>query len=156
MIVVASPERDAFAIERHTAPILGPDQLAIWFDPFSQPSRWLDAWRSRGERMPAAVYLGGDPTAMLLDDLPLGDCDQPYTMAGVLGDRPLEIVPCRTHGLPVPAGAEIVIEGFIDPEAPCCALAAVAAPNGYYAPWPVARRLQVMAVTQRATQSFPR
>ncbi len=155
MVVVSSPDRDWHIVQRHTLPILAPDQVAIRWDPYSRPRRWLEAWRARGERMPVAVYLGGGGAAMLLDDLPLGDCDQPYTLAGLLADRPLEVAACRTHGLPVPAGAEIVMEGYVDPEEPTHNVEAVAAPTGFYRAWRDAFRLHVLALTQRSNAVLP-
>lgn len=72
-------------------------------------------YQDRGERMPAAIALGGDPAAMAAATLPLpGNVDE-MQFAGWLRGKPLEMVRCRTSELLVPAGAEMVIEGYIEP-----------------------------------------
>uniref|UniRef100_A0A831U1Q6 UbiD family decarboxylase n=1 Tax=Geobacter metallireducens TaxID=28232 RepID=A0A831U1Q6_GEOME len=72
-------------------------------------------YRERGERMPVAVALGGDPAAMVAATLPLPETVDEMQFAGWLRGRPLEMVRCRTNELLVPAGAELVIEGYIEP-----------------------------------------
>jgi len=72
-------------------------------------------YRERGERMPVAIALGGDPAAMTAATLPLPENVDEMQFAGWLRGKPLEMVRCRTSELLVPAGAEMVIEGYIEP-----------------------------------------
>jgi 4-hydroxy-3-polyprenylbenzoate decarboxylase len=92
---------------------------------------------------------------MLLGDLLLGDGDEPYTLAGLNRDQPLQTAACRSHGLPVPAGAEFVLECSLDPDEPLCDVPMVAAPTGYYAPWQNVHRLHVLAMSQRSNAVLP-
>lgn len=72
-------------------------------------------YRERGERMPVAVALGGDPAAMVAATLPLPETVDEMQFAGWLRGAPLELTRCRTNELFVPAGAEMVIEGYMEP-----------------------------------------
>jgi 4-hydroxy-3-polyprenylbenzoate decarboxylase len=72
-------------------------------------------YRERDERMPVAVALGGDPATMVAATLPLPENVDEMQFAGWLRGRPLEMVRCRTNDLLVPAGAEMVIEGYMEP-----------------------------------------
>ncbi len=73
-------------------------------------------YASRGERMPVALVLGGDPLTFLLGGTEVPDRVSEYDVAGGLRGRPLELVRGRHTGLPFPANAEIVLEGFVHPE----------------------------------------
>jgi len=64
---------------------------------------------------PLAVALGADPATILGAVTPVPDSLSEYQFAGLLRGARTEIVKCLSHDLQVPAGAEIVLEGFIQP-----------------------------------------
>jgi 4-hydroxy-3-polyprenylbenzoate decarboxylase len=66
--------------------------------------------------MPVALVLGGDPLTFLLGGTEVPDRVSEYDVAGGLRGKPLELVRGRHTGLPFPANAEIVLEGFVHPE----------------------------------------
>jgi 4-hydroxy-3-polyprenylbenzoate decarboxylase len=67
------------------------------------------------EPFPVAVALGADPATLLGAVTPVPDTLSEYQFAGLLRGSKTEIVNCQSHGLQVPAGAEIVLEGWIHP-----------------------------------------
>ena len=75
------------------------------------------AQASPGEPFPIAVALGADPATILGAVTPVPDTLSEYQFAGLLRGSRTEIVKCLSHGLHVPASAEIVLEGFIRPDA---------------------------------------
>lgn len=75
------------------------------------------AWRERGERrMPVAVAIGADPALIYAATAPLPDGVPEVLFAGFLREQPVELVRCVTSDLEVPARAEIILEGWVDPE----------------------------------------
>src|ERR1700704_3363463 len=70
-----------------------------------------------GVAFPIAVALGADPATILGAVTPVPDHLSEYQFAGLLRGARTEIVKCITHGLSVPASAEIVLEGHIQPDA---------------------------------------
>jgi 4-hydroxy-3-polyprenylbenzoate decarboxylase len=68
-----------------------------------------------GEPFPLAVALGADPATLLGAVTPVPDSLSEYQFAGLLRGSRSEIVKCLSHDLQVPARAEIVLEGFIQP-----------------------------------------
>src|SRR5499427_3861633 len=70
-----------------------------------------------GAPFPVAVALGADPATLLGAVTPVPDTLSEYQFAGLLRGARTEIVKCITHDLRVPASAEIVLEGFIRPDA---------------------------------------
>ncbi len=75
------------------------------------------AWQEEhpGERFPVAVTLGTDPATLLAAVTPVPDSLSEYAFAGLLRGKRTELVKCLTHDLHVPARAEIVLEGFLEP-----------------------------------------
>ncbi|HUI41440.1 MAG TPA: menaquinone biosynthesis decarboxylase [Terriglobia bacterium] len=65
-------------------------------------------------RLEVAVAIGADPITMLSGILPLPEDLDEFLFAGFLRHEAVELVPCETVGLEVPAEAEIVLEGFVD------------------------------------------
>ena len=70
-----------------------------------------------GTPFPVAVALGADPATALGAVTPVPDALSEYSFAGLLRGARSEIVKCMSHELQVPASAEIVLEGFIRPDA---------------------------------------
>ncbi len=76
------------------------------------------AFRQAEQRMAVAVVLGGDPAGSIAASLELPPGIDSDHLTGLLRGRAVEVVKCRTHGLEVPAEAELVVEGYLDPETP--------------------------------------
>lgn len=75
-------------------------------------------WKEQhpGEKFPVSVALGADPATMLAAVTPIPDTLSEYAFAGLLRGHKTEVVKCLSNDLEVPASAEIVLEGYIDPE----------------------------------------
>ena len=73
-----------------------------------------------GKRYPVAVALGADPATTLAAVTPIPDSISEYAFAGLLRGSRTELAECftplcREHGLQVPASAEYILEGYIEP-----------------------------------------
>jgi 4-hydroxy-3-polyprenylbenzoate decarboxylase len=88
--------------------------------------RWLShrggaldyqAWQKtyKGERFPIAVTLGADPATILAAVTPIPDTISEYAFAGLLRGKKTELVQCIGSKLHVPARAEFVLEGYLEP-----------------------------------------
>jgi 4-hydroxy-3-polyprenylbenzoate decarboxylase len=69
----------------------------------------------RGERLPVAVAIGADPATIYAATAPLPEDLDEIIFAGYLRQEPVEMVPCLSVPLMVPASAQIVLEGFVEP-----------------------------------------
>ncbi len=69
----------------------------------------------RGERMPVAVTLGGDPAFTFAATAPLPDGLDEILFAGFARKKSVDLVRCETCDLEVPANADFVIEGYVEP-----------------------------------------
>ncbi|HAP93921.1 MAG TPA: menaquinone biosynthesis decarboxylase [Desulfotomaculum sp.] len=67
-------------------------------------------------RMEAAVAIGTDPAVIYAATAPLPHGVDELLFAGFLRREPVELVRCKTVDLEVPAGADIILEGYVDME----------------------------------------
>jgi 4-hydroxy-3-polyprenylbenzoate decarboxylase len=77
--------------------------------------------KNPGQPFPVATVIGCDPATILAAVTPVPDSLSEYQFAGLLRGGKTEVVKClgelqRKTDLQVPASAEIVLEGFIDPD----------------------------------------
>ena len=68
----------------------------------------------RGERLPVAIAFGCDPAVSYAASAPLPGIDE-YLFAGFLRGERVELVDCLTVPLQVPASAQVVLEGWLEP-----------------------------------------
>ncbi|MGW8318909.1 MAG: menaquinone biosynthesis decarboxylase [Candidatus Promineifilaceae bacterium] len=104
--------------------------------------------------IPAAIVLGGDPTQMWCASAPLPPGIDEYLLAGWLRGKPVSFVNCVSQPLEVPADAEIVIEGYVDPndqrlEGP------FGDHTGFYTPADHFPAFHVTAITHRRSAIYP-
>ncbi len=77
----------------------------------------LKKYQAMGKPMPVAVVVGCDPIMFLMGAARVSAFDSEYDLAGSIRGEAIEIVETETNGLPVPATAEIVVEGEVDADA---------------------------------------
>ena len=75
-----------------------------------QYNRWST---TKAEPFPAAIVIGADPGTLIAAVTPVPDTLSEYQFAGLLRGKQVELVPCQTVPLKVPAEAEIVLEGEV-------------------------------------------
>jgi 4-hydroxy-3-polyprenylbenzoate decarboxylase len=68
-----------------------------------------------GKRLEVAVALGADPVLTYTATAPMPEGLDELMLAGVLGKQRVELVKCRTVDLEVPAQAQIILEGYVEP-----------------------------------------
>jgi 4-hydroxy-3-polyprenylbenzoate decarboxylase len=79
-------------------------------------SHFFSEYRQAGKRMPVAVAIGTDPATTYAATAPLPRGVDEILFAGFLRRKPVPMVRCKTVDLEVPAEAEFVLEGYVDPE----------------------------------------
>ncbi len=90
--------------------------LGFYISPGKHGRIHRDKFFARNEPCPVAVVVGGDPLLYLMacNEVPYGVCE--YELAGALRNKPYEVIEGRVTGLPIPANAEIVLEGYAYPD----------------------------------------
>jgi 4-hydroxy-3-polyprenylbenzoate decarboxylase len=78
-------------------------------------SNYFNEYRKAGKRMPVAVAIGADPAAIYAATAPMPRNVDEMILAGFIRNAPVAMARCITCDLEVPAEAEFVLEGFVDP-----------------------------------------
>jgi 4-hydroxy-3-polyprenylbenzoate decarboxylase len=108
-----------------------------------------------GTRMPVAVFLGGDPVFPFAATAPLPDGLDEFLLAGYLRKKSIELVKCETSDLEVPANADVVIEGYVDPREPLREEGPFGDHTGYYTLPELYPVFHVTAITHRKDALYP-
>jgi 4-hydroxy-3-polyprenylbenzoate decarboxylase len=87
----------------------------IWITPGKQGRLMAERYFAQGESCPVAICCGQNPTLWVASTQPLPWGISEYEYAGWIKGQPVEVVRGVTTGLPVPADAEIILEGEILP-----------------------------------------
>ena len=122
LVTTRGPEKTRENMGIYRQQVVGKNKLIM---------RWLShrggaldyqAWQQAhpGERFPIAVTLGADPATMLAAVTPVPDTLSEYAFAGLLRGQRTQLIRCMGNNLHVPANAEIILEGYLQPgiEAP--------------------------------------
>ncbi len=78
-------------------------------------AHFFHEYRKANQRMEVAVAIGADPATCYAASAPLPYGIDEFLLAGFIRKKPVPLVKCKTVDLEVPAHAEIVLEGYIDP-----------------------------------------
>ncbi|MEE8292581.1 MAG: UbiD family decarboxylase [Candidatus Tectomicrobia bacterium] len=87
----------------------------IMISPGKHGQLMRDTYWNRGEPCPVAVSIGHDPLLLLMGGLEIDYGTNEYDVAGGIRGEPVQLVTAPYTGLPVPASAEIIIEGDMPP-----------------------------------------
>ncbi len=118
LVITKGPDKDRQNLGIYRMQYLGGNRLIM---------RWLShrggaldfrEWQQQhpGEPFPVSVAIGADPATILATVTPIPDTLSEYAFAGLLRGDKTEVVKCLTNDLQVPASAEFVLEGVIEPD----------------------------------------
>ena len=122
LVITKGPHKERQNLGIYRQQVIGRNKLIM---------RWLShrggaldfrEWQQShpGEHFPVSVALGADPATILAAVTPVPDPLSEYAFAGLLRGSKTEVVQSQTNNLHVPASAEFILEGYIEPgeEAP--------------------------------------
>jgi 4-hydroxy-3-polyprenylbenzoate decarboxylase len=123
LVVTRGPEKPRMNLGIYRMQLIGRNKLIMrWLSHRGGALDFRDWQQKRpGEPYPVAIALGADPATTLGAVTPVPDSLSEYAFAGLLRGGKTDLAECltdacRNNELRVPAHAEIVLEGYIDPE----------------------------------------
>jgi 4-hydroxy-3-polyprenylbenzoate decarboxylase len=116
LVHTVHPETGRTNVGMYRMQILGRDSTAMHWQRHKTGSNHFHAWKKIRKRMPVSVALGGDPVYTYAATAPVPENFDEYILAGFLRKKRVRLVRCLTNELFVPYDADIVIEGYVDPE----------------------------------------
>jgi 4-hydroxy-3-polyprenylbenzoate decarboxylase len=117
VIAAEHPEGGRGNLSYHRAMLHSKTELATSLHSRGHLWRLLALWSERGKPMPVAMVIGAHPLFMIAASARVGFGVDERRIAGGLLGAPLEVVRTPRYGIAVPAAAEFVLEGVIEPGA---------------------------------------
>lgn len=136
--------------------VFGPTLTGMHWHKHKVSARHFSEYKKAGKRMPVAVIVGGDPVYAYSATAPLPENVDEYMLAGFLRKKKVELVRCLTQPeLEVPADADFVIEGYVDPTEELIWEGPFGDHTGYYSLPDWYPRFHVTAITHRKQAVYP-
>jgi UbiD family decarboxylase len=114
-VVIKDPDSDWVNVGTYRVMIQNEHQVGIYIAPGKHGKQFVDGYFKRGERCPIAIVCGMDPLLFLASTLEVPQGVSEYDWVGGIRGEPYPVVKAPITGLPIPATAEIVLEGFLEP-----------------------------------------
>ncbi len=148
-VVSKDPARGIRNVGMYRVQQLGKREVAMhWQRHKTGAAHWREM-AEKGERMPVCIVIGADPASMYSASAPLPPNVDEFIFAGFVRRKPVQLVKALTCDLEVPAEAEIVIEGYIDPKEALVVEGPFGDHTGYYSEADLYPKVHVTAVTMR-------
>jgi 4-hydroxy-3-polyprenylbenzoate decarboxylase len=118
-------------------------------------ARHFHAYKKLGLKMPVSVALGGDPVYTYAATAPMPDNMDEYMLAGFLRKKKVELVKCITNDIFVPADADFVIEGYVDPAEDLVVEGPFGDHTGFYSLADYYPKFHITCITHRKNAVYP-
>ena len=148
-VVSKDPARGIRNVGMYRVQVLGKREVAMHWQRHKSGAAHFAEMAARGERMPVCIVIGADPASMFSASAPLPPNIDEFIFAGFLRKAPVKLTKAVTCDLEVPADAEIVIEGYIDPAEGLVVEGPFGDHTGYYSEADLYPKMHVTAVTMR-------
>ena len=149
MVISRDPKRGIRNVGMYRVQVLGPRTVAMhWQRHKVGAAHWRDM-AERGETMPVCIAIGADPASIYSGSAPLPPTVDEFLFAGFLRGAPVHLAKAVTCDLDVPAAAEFVLEGYIDPSEPLVVEGPFGDHTGFYSEADLYPQVHITAITMR-------
>lgn len=136
--------------------VFGPTLTGMHWHKHKVSARQYNEYKKIGKRMPVAVALGGDPVYAYSATAPLPENVDEYMLAGFLRKKKVELVKCISQPeLEVPADADFIIEGYVDPTDELIWEGPFGDHTGYYSLPDWYPKFHITAITHKKNAVYP-
>jgi 4-hydroxy-3-polyprenylbenzoate decarboxylase len=135
--------------------VFGPTLTGMHWHKHKVSAGHFNEYKKLGMKMPVAVALGGDPAYTYAATAPLPPNVDEYMLAGFLRKKKVELVKCITQDMYVPADADFIIEGYVDPEEELIWEGPFGDHTGYYSLADWYPKFHVTCITHKKSAVYP-
>ncbi len=154
MVISKDPKRGIRNVGMYRVQKLSRNTLAMHWQRHKVGAAHWREMAERGERMDVVIAVGGDPASVYSASAPLPPTVDEFLFAGFLRSSPVHLAKAATCDLEVPADAEFVIEGYIDPSEPLVTEGPFGDHTGFYSEADLYPLVHVTAVTMRKSPVY--
>jgi 4-hydroxy-3-polyprenylbenzoate decarboxylase len=155
MVITEDPSRGVRNVGMYRIQVIGRDTLAMHWQRHKVGAAHWREMAAKGEKMPVVIAIGGDPASIYSGSAPLPPTIDEFLFAGFLRKNPVELAKAVTCALEVPADAEIVLEGYIDPAEELVLEGPFGDHTGFYSLADYYPKVHVTAVTMKKLPVYP-
>ena len=148
-VITKDPESGIRNVGLYRLQVLDSKRLAVHWQIHKDGSHHFWKAKKLGKKIEVAIALGGESPLPYVASAPLPPEVDEYLFAGIIMERPVELVKGVTIDVEYPANAEIVIEGYIDPSEELVDEGPFGDHTGYYTPVDKYPQMHVTAIVRR-------
>lgn len=148
-VITKDPESGIRNVGLYRVQVLDKDKVALHWQIHKDGNHHYWKAKRLGKRLEVAIAIGGEPPLPYVASAPLPPEVDEYLFAGIIMERAVELVKGITVDLEYPANAEIVIEGYVDPEEPLVDEGPFGDHTGFYTPVDKYPMMHVTAIVMR-------
>jgi 4-hydroxy-3-polyprenylbenzoate decarboxylase len=156
VIHTKDPNTNSRNVGMYRMQVYSPTLTGMHWHKHKVSAKHFNEYKKTGKRMPVAVALGGDPVYAYSATAPLPENVDEYMLAGFLRKKKVELVKCITQPeIEVPADADFVIEGYVDPNDELIWEGPFGDHTGYYSLPDWYPRFHITAITHKRNAIYP-
>lgn len=157
LVITRDPETGDDNLGMYRMQVMGKNVTGMHWQRHKTGAKHLQKAKKLGKKLEVAVALGGDPALIYAATAPLPPLPglSEYVLTGYLRKQRQPIVRGITVDLDVPANAEIILEGYVDPEEAWVDEGPFGDHTGFYTPVDRYPLFHVTAVTMRHSPVYP-
>ena len=155
MVHTVDPERGIRNVGMYRMQVFDDHTTGMHWHRHKTGARHYEVYKSRGERMPVSVAIGGDPVYAYSATAPVPDGIDEYLLAGLLRGKPVKLVKCITNDIYVPEDCDFVIEGYVDPAEEKVLEGDFGDHTGFYSLTDYYPKFHITAITHRKDAIYP-
>ena len=155
MVHTIDPERGIRNVGMYRMQVFDDHTTGMHWHRHKTGARHYELYKSRGERMPVSVAIGGDSVYAYSATAPVPDGIDEYLLAGLLRGKPVKLVKCVTNDIYVPEDCDFVIEGYVDPTEDKVLEGDFGDHTGFYSLTDYYPKFHVTAITHRKGAIYP-
>lgn len=156
IIHTKDPNTNTRNVGMYRMQVFGPTLTGMHWHKHKVSAKHFNEYKKLGKKMPVAVALGGDPVYAYSATAPLPENVDEYMLAGFLRKKKVELVKCITQPeIEVPADADFIIEGYVDPEDELIWEGPFGDHTGYYSLPDWYPRFHITCITHKQNAIYP-
>lgn len=156
IIHTKDPNTQSRNVGMYRMQVFGPTLTGMHWHKHKVSAKHFSEYKKTGKRMPVAVALGGDPAYAYSATAPLPENVDEYMLAGFLRKKRVELVKCITQPeIEVPADADFIIEGYVDPNEEMIWEGPFGDHTGYYSLPDWYPKFHITAITHKKNPVYP-
>jgi 4-hydroxy-3-polyprenylbenzoate decarboxylase len=156
IIHTKDPNTNSRNVGMYRMQVFGPTLTGMHWHKHKVSAKHFNEYKKLNKRMPVAVALGGDPVYAYSATAPLPENVDEYMLAGFLRKKKVELVKCITQPeVEVPADADFIIEGYVDPNDELIWEGPFGDHTGYYSLPDWYPRFHITCITHKKNAVYP-